>query len=64
MCCRFRHQRSGIAKGGKVAGGRRGRGLGFARFEEFASSPAGNVHYQSRLRDFRRESTFKIGVDT
>lgn len=57
MCGQFRHQRSGVAKGGRVAGGRRGRGLSSARLDEFASSPAGN-------RDFRRQSIFKIGVDT
>ena len=64
MCGQFRHERSGVAKGGRVAGERRGRGLSFARLDEFASSPAGNVYYQSRLRDFRRQSTFEIGVDT
>lgn len=38
MCCQFRHQRSGIAKGGRMADGKRGQGLSFARFDKFASS--------------------------
>lgn len=48
-------RRSRMTKGGRVACGRRGQGLSFARVKEFSSNTAASVHPQHRIRDFGRE---------